>query len=129
MSIPHRLDSGGGRKEGSELVGEHRELVGRAHNASIPHGTPERGVCTRTPANWGLYDTLGNVAESVTLLDGGEAVAGGSFKEEAQEVHSGQREAYHNGAQPSQWNYACQPLHDKRHPACAIQQLSGNQIA
>ena len=43
---------------------------------------------------WGLYDMLGNVGEWVTLMDGTTALAGGSFQDEAEDVHSGRREPY-----------------------------------
>jgi len=48
----------------------------------------------KNPNAWGFYDMLGNVAEWVTQLDGKEAVAGGSFQDEAADVNSSARAFY-----------------------------------
>lgn len=56
-------------------------------------------VAQKDPNAWGFYDMLGNVAEWVVRLDGTEAVAGGSFQDEIQDVNSSAREAYSKGWQ------------------------------
>jgi formylglycine-generating enzyme required for sulfatase activity len=43
---------------------------------------------------WGLFDTLGNVAEWVVKSDGTGAIAGGSFQDEAADVWPGARAVY-----------------------------------
>lgn len=51
-------------------------------------------VAQKDPNAWGFYDMLGNVAEWVIRLDGTEAVAGGSYKDEIEDVNSSAREVY-----------------------------------
>jgi formylglycine-generating enzyme required for sulfatase activity len=54
-------------------------------------------VAQKKPNAWGFYDMLGNVAEYV-IRDPNDVqglVAGGSYKDEAENVHSGAREPFH----------------------------------
>jgi formylglycine-generating enzyme required for sulfatase activity len=59
-------------------------------------GEQTQRVATRQPNAWGLYDMLGNVAEYVVdpKAPRGYRVAGGSFQDDVDHVHSGAREAY-----------------------------------
>jgi formylglycine-generating enzyme required for sulfatase activity len=48
------------------------------------------------PNAWGFFDMLGNVGEYVVIdpADKNGVIAGGSYKDEAADVHSGAREPY-----------------------------------
>jgi formylglycine-generating enzyme required for sulfatase activity len=59
-------------------------------------GDEPHPVGTRRANGWGLYDMLGNVAEYVIRDPADEkgVVAGGSYKDDAKDVHCRAREAY-----------------------------------
>ena len=48
-------------------------------------------VAEKAPNAWGFFDMLGNVAEWVSRADGSLVMAGGSFTDEADQVHAGTR--------------------------------------